>query len=56
MEIDEYFSAIRMTERLNHQFLEVVRKFLGAEGVRDLNTEQAVFLYHIGEEDVTVGS
>ena len=55
MEIDEYLSAIRMIERLHRQFLEMVRKILDAEGVRDLNAAQAVVLYHIGEEDVTVG-
>ena len=55
MEIDEYLSAIRMIERLHRQFLEMVRKILDAEGVRDLNAAQAVVLYHIGEDDVTVG-
>tara|TARA_E500000331_G_scaffold202487_1_gene194323 strand:+ start:2188 stop:2334 length:147 start_codon:yes stop_codon:yes gene_type:complete len=29
---------------------------LDAEGVRDLNAAQAVVLYHIGEDDVTVGA
>ena len=54
MEIDEYLSATRMIERLHRQFLEMARK-LDAEGVRDLNAAQAVVLYHIGEDDVTVG-
>jgi DNA-binding MarR family transcriptional regulator len=55
LEVDEYLSAIRMIERLHRQFLEMVRKILDAEGVRDLNAAQAVVLYHIGEDDVTVG-
>ena len=45
-----------MIERLHRQFLEMVRKILDAEGVRDLNAAQAVVLYHIGEDDVTVGA
>tara|TARA_Y100000766_G_C18661748_1_gene485528 strand:- start:8 stop:427 length:420 start_codon:yes stop_codon:yes gene_type:complete len=33
----------------------MVRKILDAKGVRDLNAAQAVVMYHIGEEDMTVG-
>ena len=47
MEIDEYLSAIRMTERLHRQFPEMVRKILDAEGVCALNATQVVVLYHI---------
>ena len=55
MEIDEYLSANRMTERLHSQFLEMVRKIIDSEGVCALNATLAVVLYHIQEEDVTVG-
>ena len=55
MEIDEYLSAIRLIERLYRQFHEVVRKVLDAEGIHDINAAQAVVLYHIGEDDITVG-
>ena len=55
MEIDQYLSAIRMIERLNRQFLEMVRKIIDAEGARDLNAAQAVVLCLIDEDDVTVG-
>ncbi len=48
-------SAIRMIERLHRQFFEMVRKILDAKGVRDLNAALAVVMYHIGEEDMTVG-
>ncbi len=55
MEIDEYLSAICMIERLHRQFLKMVSKIIGVEGVRDLNAAQAVFLYHINEGDMIVG-
>ena len=55
MEIDKYLSAIRMIERLHRQFFEMVRKILDAKSVRDLNAAQAIVMFHIGEEDMTVG-
>ncbi len=55
MEIDEYLSAIRLIERLHRQFLEVVRQELDSLGLRDINNAQAVVLYHIGDDDLTVG-
>ena len=48
-------SAIRMIERLHRQIFEMVRKILDAKGVRDLNAALVVVMYHIGEEDMTVG-
>ena len=44
-----------MIERLHRQFLKMVSKIIDAEGVRDLNAAQAVFLYHINEGDMIVG-
>ncbi len=55
MDIDEYLSAIRLIERLHRQFLEVVKGELDRFGVRDINSIQAVILYNIGEDEVTVG-
>ena len=44
-----------MIERLHRQFLEMVRKIIDADGVRDHNAAQSVVSYHIGEDKVTVG-
>ena len=55
METDEYLSLIRMIERLHRQFLEMVRKFIDSEGVRDFNAAQAVVPCHIDEGDMIVG-
>ena len=55
MDIDEYLSSIRLIERLHRQFLEVIKGELDRRGVRDVNSIQAVILYNIADEELTVG-
>lgn len=52
---DTYFESVAMIERLHRLFLEVVRAELEHMNVRDINNVQAVILYNIGQEQLTVG-
>jgi len=51
----DYLNAIRLIERLHRQFLEVVKAEIDRIGVRDINNVQALILYNIGEDEMTVG-
>lgn len=51
----EYLDAIRLIERLHRQFLEVVKGELDRLGIRDINNIQALILYNIGDDELTVG-
>ena len=50
-----YFQTILLIERLHRQFLEVVKGELDRLGVQDINNIQALILYNIGKDDLTVG-
>lgn len=50
-----YFELVSLLERLHRQCLEVVKAELDRMGVRDLNNVQALILFNIGEEEMTVG-
>lgn len=50
-----YFETIQMIERLHRYFLDVVKIELDRKGVEDINNVQAMILYNIGHEDMTVG-
>ena len=50
-----YLETISLIERLHRQCLEVVKSELDRIGVRDLNNVQALILFNIGEEELTVG-
>ena len=50
-----YLETIALIERLHRQCLEVVKAELDRVGVRDLNNVQALILFNIGEEELTVG-
>jgi len=50
-----YFETIQMIERLHRFFLDVVKIELDRKGVEDINNVQAMILYNIGYEDMTVG-
>ncbi len=52
---EEYLSVIRLIERLHRQFLEVVKGEVDRLGIRDINNIQALILYNIGEDELTVG-
>jgi len=50
-----YHDAIQMIERLHRRFMDVVKLELDRLQVQDINNVQAMILYNIGDEDMTVG-
>jgi DNA-binding MarR family transcriptional regulator len=50
-----YLETVSLVERLHRQFLEVVKNEIERMGVRDINNVQAMILYHIGADELTVG-
>lgn len=51
----EYLEAIKLIERLHRQFLEVVKTELDRRGTEDINNIQALILFNIGNDELTVG-
>ena len=52
---NENLEAIKLIERLHRQFLEVVKMELDRKGIEDINNIQALILFNIGSEELTVG-
>jgi DNA-binding MarR family transcriptional regulator len=52
---EAYFEAVVMIERLHRLFLEVVKIELDRLGTPDINNVQALVLYNIGDNQLTVG-
>jgi len=50
-----YHQSILLIERLHRYFLEVVKAELDRRGIQDINNVQALILYNIGQDDLTVG-
>ncbi len=50
-----YLSTINSLERMHRQFLEVIKNELDNTDVRDINNVQALILYNIGGDEMTVG-
>ena len=50
-----YFDAIQLIERLHRYFLDVVKVEIDRKGLQDINNVQAMILYNIGTDDMTVG-
>ncbi len=50
-----YHEVISLIERLHRHFLEVVKTELDRLASEDINNVQALILYNIGKEEVTVG-
>lgn len=50
-----YYRTVLMIERLHRLFLELVRAELERRGLRDINNVQAMILYAIGDEELSVG-
>ena len=44
-----------MIERLHRRCLEVIKTELDRSSVRDINNIQALILFNIGDEELTVG-
>ena len=52
---NEYLDSINLIERLHRQFLELAFDDLDRLGVQDINNIQALILYNIGDDELTVG-
>lgn len=50
-----YYEAIQLTERLHRYFLDVLKVELDRNGIQDINNVQAMIVYNIGEDELTVG-
>lgn len=50
-----YFEAIQLIERLHRYFIDVVAVELTRKGLQDINAVQAMIVYNIGHEELTVG-
>lgn len=52
---DSYLEAIALIERLHRLFLEVVKCELDNLKIEDINNVQALVLYNLGEEQISIG-
>ncbi len=50
-----YLDTVALVERLHRHFLEVVKSEIDRLNIRDINNVQALILYNIGNEEMTVG-
>ncbi|MFC7332193.1 MarR family winged helix-turn-helix transcriptional regulator [Rhodocista pekingensis] len=50
-----YYDSILLIERLHRHFLEVLKVELDRLGIQDINNVQALILYNIGDDEMTVG-
>jgi DNA-binding MarR family transcriptional regulator len=50
-----YLEAFNMIERLHRQFLDVLHSELDRLGIHDINNSQALILFNIGNDELTVG-
>ena len=50
-----YYEAVLLIERVHRHFLEVVKTDLDHQGIQDINNVQALILYNIGPDEMTVG-
>ena len=50
-----YYETIQMIERLHRYFLDVVKLELDRKGIEDINNVQAMILYNVGHDSMTVG-
>lgn len=55
MSTTPYFETIQLIERLHRYFLDVVKVELDRKGIQDINNVQAMILYNIGHDEMTVG-
>ncbi len=50
-----YYETVQLIERLHRHFLDVLKVELERENIQDINNVQAMILYNIGRDDLTVG-
>lgn len=53
--LNAYLHAISLIERMHRQFLDVVKAELDGQRIRDINNVQALILFNIGSDELTVG-
>ncbi len=53
--LQAYLDSVGLIERLHRQFLEVIKEELDRMGIVDINNVQALILFNIGEDELTVG-
>jgi len=53
--LKSYLHAISLIERMHRQFLDVVKAELDGQRIRDINNVQALILFNIGTDELTVG-
>ena len=50
-----YFDTVGLIERLHRYFLEVLKAAIDRRAILDINNVQALILYNIGNDEMTVG-
>ena len=50
-----YYEAVLLIERVHRHYLEVVKSDLDRQNIQDINNVQALILYNIGVDEMTVG-
>ncbi len=50
-----YYETVFLVERVHRHFLEVIQSYLDRSGIQDINNVQALILYNIGKDEMTVG-
>jgi len=50
-----YYETVLLVERVHRHFLEVIKTELDRHGIQDINNVQALILYNIGVDEMTVG-
>ena len=52
---DHYLEVISLIERLHRQFLGLVKIELDSWRIHDINNVQAMLLFNMGEQEISVG-
>lgn len=55
MSVSSYYESIQLIERLHRHFLDVLKVELDKKNIQDINNVQAMILYNVGEDEMTVG-
>lgn len=52
---EDYLEVVSLIERLHRRYLEVIKAELDALKVDDINNVQALVLYNLGDEQISIG-
>ena len=50
-----YYETIQLIERLHRRFLDVLKVELDRKHIQDVNNVQAMILFNLGDDEMTVG-